>query len=421
VTFSERTPHPGLPTLVPVLATALLIAACADSATPQARLFGSRPLHWVGDRSYSWYLWHWPVIVFVATAVSSNRWVLLTASLASIVIAMASYRWVEQPMRTTTPMRFANTPRLVVACLGVPTLLAGGLWLSVSDGFGNETVQLYQADVLPAHDGLARGCSNALTQDVWNMSNCAWQPASGAAPDAPWIYLVGDSHADHLSEGLIAAADQLGRPLRIATVTACPLTGLMTTKGGSRIYVEGCRDYNRDVVDHLVAQPPGTVVISNSDRYWSLDRYSAGPDAGSLTSDTETKRALYRASIERLVRTLEDAGHQVLVMQAVPDWGLGPGWLPLKCSIGDITGGDCRAEMPRSDTERQQSIDRDFTRTAVEAAGGQVVEPRDALCPDGTCRTELNGSVVYRDDNHLSRSGSELLAPLFVAAISDAN
>ena len=134
----------GLPTLVPVLATALLIAACADSATPQARLFGSRPLHWVGDRSYSWYLWHWPVSVFITTAVSPNRWALLTASLASIVIAMASYRWVEQPMRTTTPMRFANTPRLVVACLGVPTLLAGGLWLSVSDGFGNETVQSYR-------------------------------------------------------------------------------------------------------------------------------------------------------------------------------------------------------------------------------------------------------------------------------------
>jgi len=421
VTFSERTQHPGPPTLVPVLATALLIAACADSATPQARLFGSGPLHWVGDRSYSWYLWHWPVIVFVATAVSSNRWVLLTASLASIVIAMASYRWVEQPMRTTTPMRFANTPRLVVLCLGVPTLLAGGLWLGVRDGFGNETVQSYQADVLPAHEGMERGCGNALTQDVWNMSNCAWPPASGAAPDAPWIYLVGDSHADHLSEGLIAAADQLGRPLRIATVTACPLTGLMTTKGESRIYVEGCRDYNRDVVDYLVAQPPGTVVISNSNLYWSLDTFSAGPDAASLTNDTETKRALYRASIERLVRTLEAAGHQVLVMQTVPNWRLGPGWEPLKCSIGDITGGDCRAETPRSDTEQQQTIERDLTRTAVEAAGGQVVEPRDALCPDGTCRTELNGSVVYRDDNHLSRSGSELLAPLFVAAITDAN
>jgi hypothetical protein len=50
-----------------------------------------------------------------------------------------------------------------------------------------------------------------------------------------------------------------------------------------------------------------------------------------------------------------------------------------------------------------------------------VVEPRDALCPDGTCRTETNGRVLYRDETHLSRPGSELLAPLFVSAISDAN
>jgi peptidoglycan/LPS O-acetylase OafA/YrhL len=419
VTFSERTQHPGPPTLVPVLATALLIAACADSTSPQARLFGSGPLHWVGDRSYSWYLWHWPVIVFVATAVSPNRWALLTASLASIVLAMASYRWVEQPMRSAAPMRFANTPRLVVLCLGVPTLLAGGLWLGVRDGFGNEKVQSYQDDVLPAHEGSVRRCDSALTQDVWNWSSCVWQPTAGAAPDAPAIYLVGDSHADHVSEAMIAAADELGRPLHIATVTACPMTGLMTSHGEPRIYVEGCRDYNRDVVDYLVAQAPGTVVISNSNVYWSLDEFSAGLDADSLTNDTETKRALYRTSMERLVRTLEDAGHQVLAMQTVPNWATDPTWEPLRCSIGDITGGDCRAEQPRSDTEQQQAIERDLTRAAVEAAGGQVIEPRDALCPDGTCRTEMNGTVVYRDFNHLSRSGSALLAPLFVAAISD--
>jgi peptidoglycan/LPS O-acetylase OafA/YrhL len=419
VTFSERTQHPGPPTLVPVLATALLIAACADSTSPQARLFGSGPLHWVGDRSYSWYLWHWPVIVFVATAVSPNRWALLTASLASIVLAMASYRWVEQPMRSTAPMRFANTPRLVVLCLGVPTLLAGGLWLGVRSGFGNDTVQSYQDDVLPAHEGSVRRCDSALTQDVWNWSTCAWQPTNGAAPDAPWVYLVGDSHADHLSEAMIAAADQLGRPLRIATVTACPMTGLMTSHGEPRIYTDGCRDYNRDIVDFLATRAPGTVVISNSNVYWSLDEFSAGPDADSLTNDTEVKRALYRTSMERLVRTLEDAGHQVLVVQTVPNWAADPTWEPLRCSIGDITGGDCRAEQPRSDTELQQAVERDLTRAAAEAAGGQAIEPRDALCPDGTCRTEANGTVLYRDYNHLSRSGSALLAPLFVAAISD--
>jgi len=419
VEFSDLTPHPGPATLVPVLATALLIAACADPASPQARLLALRPLRWTGDRSYAWYLWHWPVVVFVTTAFGPNRWLLLAAAVLSLGPAMASYRWIEQPMRSTGARRVGTTRNLVALCLGLPLLLAGGLWLAVRAGFGDETVRHYQADVLPLHQAALRGCDSGWTADVWLRKDCTWQPTAGATPDTPWVYLVGDSHADHLSEAMIAAADELGRPLRIATATACPLTGLVTSKGEAPIYVEGCLDYNRGIVDYLVGRPPGTVVISNSTAYWSADEYAAGTGLDPLTDVTAEKRALFRDSLERLVRTLTRAGHQVLVMQSVPSWTADPAWNPLRCTVGDITDGTCRAETTRARSEQQFPADRAITSDAVVAGGGQLIEPRDALCSDGICRTEADGVVLYRDDNHLSWRGSALLAPLFVAAISD--
>lgn len=415
--FTSSTNHPGPITVVPVLATALLIAASADAASPQARLLGSRPMHWIGDRSYGWYLWHWPAIVFVAGSLTTNRVVLLAVSLSTVVLAMATYRWIEQPMRVRNPLRFPRTSRLVLVSLGVPALMAGALWIGVREGFGNSTVQAYQADILPAHSGAARGCDNSLLEPVWRSDTCTWRPASAPAADAPWLYLVGDSHADHFSETMLGVADTLGRPLRIATAQACPFTGVTVARGGGQIFDIGCRDYNVELVDFLVEQPPGTVVISNSNAYWSSTDSGAGY-GDDLTFDTEAKRRLLRESAEALVRRLEQAGHQVLVVHTVPDWSLDTVWAPLHCTLFDITGGDCRASMSLDESTAQRSIERELIREAVEAGGGTMIEARDVLCRDGVCPTERDGVILYRDDNHISRRAGEMLVPLFADTIT---
>jgi len=80
------------------LTAAVLVASVALPASLPSRLLGAAPLRWLGKRSYGVYLWHWPVFLLVwPQAVTVPVFAALAA--ASIAIAAASYRWLEEPVR----------------------------------------------------------------------------------------------------------------------------------------------------------------------------------------------------------------------------------------------------------------------------------------------------------------------------------
>lgn len=65
VVFSDTTKFPGVAAMVPVLATAAIVAAGSSLRTGPAAVLGWGPLQWIGRRSYAIYLWHWPAIVLI--------------------------------------------------------------------------------------------------------------------------------------------------------------------------------------------------------------------------------------------------------------------------------------------------------------------------------------------------------------------
>ncbi len=114
VTLSGATPYPGFAALLPTVGAALIIAA-GFGDQPRVgvgRLLATRPMRYVGDRSYALYLWHWPILVLAALyerrqlETKVNLLLLLVALLLSIV----SYRVVENPIR-----RARWSPRLSTA------------------------------------------------------------------------------------------------------------------------------------------------------------------------------------------------------------------------------------------------------------------------------------------------------------------
>lgn len=128
----------GLMLAVVLAAVATLVAAHPASTT--GRWLSVPPLRWLGTRSYSVYLWHWPVIVLTG----SQGAVPLTGVTALVVrlgatagLAEASYRWVERPWRTGAAQRairarMERAPHLrrgvVTTCVGA----AAGLTLLVA-------------------------------------------------------------------------------------------------------------------------------------------------------------------------------------------------------------------------------------------------------------------------------------------------
>ncbi len=100
--FNGSTPYPGIAVTLPVLGAALLIAAgCAAPRRGAEAVLRIRPLQYIGRISYSWYLWHWPVLIFLPAflghAATTGEIVLALA--VSFALASASYVVVEQPFR----------------------------------------------------------------------------------------------------------------------------------------------------------------------------------------------------------------------------------------------------------------------------------------------------------------------------------
>jgi peptidoglycan/LPS O-acetylase OafA/YrhL len=121
--FTASTPYPGSAAALPVFGTALFIAAgTAATKLPGERLLATRPFQWFGARSYSLYLWHWPILI-IATEYAFKPlplWQNLMWVLVAIVAAALSYRFIENPVRRST---YLSKRPLVSVAMGIALIL----------------------------------------------------------------------------------------------------------------------------------------------------------------------------------------------------------------------------------------------------------------------------------------------------------
>ena len=96
--FSSSTPFPGYAALLPTIGAALVIAAAPGSAS---RLLSLAPFRYVGDRSYAFYLWHWPVLVIAAEYVGHDLSTAVRLGLlaGAFGLSILSYGLYENPIR----------------------------------------------------------------------------------------------------------------------------------------------------------------------------------------------------------------------------------------------------------------------------------------------------------------------------------
>ena len=410
--ITGATPFPGVWTLLPVLGTLLLLAA-GTGDTVVARALASGPMVAIGDRSYSIYLWHWPFIVFAELLWPGSSLVLLAAAVLSLIPAYASYRWVEQPIRTLPHDSGFPLARLVAVTVIPPLALAGTLGLAASHGFWNPSVQQYRATIQPHHAGVAAGC----TQEAWRKpAECTW---NGQAQGQP-IYLVGDSNADHFSEALIATAKSASRPLVGLTQDGCfYLPASIGMEDQSK--EDSCGRYTDGTQDYLVTAKPGLVVIANSYLEFRDSKSDAVGVLGEPPSqDPEVKLRALSSGLSSGVRTLQDAGHTVMLVQAVPHWGDSMTSLMWEtCSMLDMLTVQCSRTMSMAEILARQGPAAEVVAAVARETGAEVLDVSSELCPDGTCSSVApDGLVRYRDGTHITVDQSVALTGTFERAIA---
>ncbi len=404
----EQTRWPGPWTLLPVIGTLLLLAAGLGARTPISGVLGSRPFVAIGDLSYSWYLWHWPFIVFAALIWPHSGWAPKLAALASLGVAVGAYRWLEQPIRNLRGLSRKRMTVLVAFTLGIPISLALCLAVATQHGFWSSTVQEHQRALAPHLDEEA-GCNEVVKNIASELPACVFNSAATGAP----IYLLGDSNVGHFSEAALVAGQQLGRPLVISTTQGCPFidTYMELESGASWWSSSDCRAYVDDRLAWLKQQPPGTVVISNDDSYWRQEGFAIGVDPNALTTDPDDRLRIYREALTKTVDAIESTGHHVVLVQTIPHFS----WSPATCTMWEVWTGDCATSSP---IPVEAKGVRDIVDSVAKATNAGVIDLQAYLCPDGTCRTEADGVVRYRDGGHLSVPASQALGDIFEGAIA---
>lgn len=406
--INGATPFPGPWTLMPVMGTVLLISAGSVS-TAVTTVLACKAMVWIGDRSYSIYLWHWPVIVFARLNWSPSVPVLVVAATASLIPAYASYRWVEQPVRTRGPSGGAPFVRLVAATMIPPLMAAAALGFATERDLWSVSVEDYKAMIRTPHAANVTRCS---TSNGWNAEKCTWNGDASGPP----IYLVGDSNADHFSEAMIDAATALGRPLVMWMEAGCSYI-----RGESvitdRDWRGRCNRYPVEVQDYLLAAADGVVVIANA--YGDFRDGFPGDRSMQIDVSGRPSETTLFSRLSDTVQPLQEAGHEVLLVQTVPHWGLdrSPDWQA--CTTLKLLADGCQKKMPIAEvSERQGAVAHVVDEVATSTTAG-LLDLTEEICPDSMCSAvSADGMVRYRDDVHITVNQSRALAPNFESAIA---
>lgn len=394
VSFDEGTAFPGAAALWPVVGASLIVYAGQGGGSVVGSLLATRPFVFIGQISYSLYLWHWPSIVFVGLWVSAPMTPIdaVVAVAASFILAVLSWRFIEGPVRDRVV--FGGRRSLFVgAAIGTAVVVAFAVVVHVGRGLparlDEDTVRIAQArkDSSPER----KRCHASDQHPIALADACRAGPEGG-----PVLAIWGDSFAAEPGLVLGREAARRGVPMLYLSHSACP--------PALDVFADRpvCAQTNRDVAAGLAAMPTLQTVVL-------IARYEAyGATVG---------EAALLQGFGRVVDVLVAAGKRVVIVYPIPQ-----PWAPVP---GLLAGRALRGGAPHDVVIDRDRFDRAFAtiRPSLDAIaarhGGRVVKalPERVLCDAGRCALMLDDDVLYFDAHHLSVRGAERVLPTLLEAI----
>jgi peptidoglycan/LPS O-acetylase OafA/YrhL len=401
VTYSSDTPFPGAGAVLPCLGAWLCIYAGQDGSAVGTRILSFGPLVAIGVISYSLYLWHWPISVFVRRffAVSSDFSSLQSTEiiLSSLFMALLSYLYVERPFRGKES-HFTRHQVFVLAFLATAVSLSAG-WVfykshGLPDRYDQRTRQLI-AENLARQEDYEHPCVNWRTdpESIADINFCRFGDDAHKK-----FFFWGDSHVQQLYpliQKFFANGDLHGHGALLAIENGCaPFRHLNT---GSQS--DHCDKFADLAMSRAEQQDIDRVFIAFNAR-WSIDNPLC------LSQDWKCVRSLSVAEtrewvLEELstqIRELKRYGKRVVVSLPFPLYDKSIPEVEIRNALFSRYGmGDAPKDLTAPEIRAEMA-------TVARAAGAEVFDPRASLCSQMGCTTEIDGVSIYKDNNHLAAS-----------------
>ncbi len=448
--LTSHSPFPGPTALPSILGTAILIAL--PTSFINRRLLALAPLVFIGRVSYSWYLWHWPLLAFlrISTADALPLPAALIAIALAFILAVLSWRFIEQPFRRSTTPPAPLLRRYAAASLALLALCAA---IFVAQGLPLRYPVLAAMES-PTQGLVADPCLAATNQDTPNLT-----PACYPATPLPAVVLWGDSHAAALAPGLRARANARGYAFAELAKNSCtPVIGATHLIPRLPRLAPACQRFNHATLALIQSDPRFHIVVLTASWSAPLERtwmdgwlepdpglnFASGSNSNpapapyaTLIGPTPLSRlssparasiptpeanlSLYQSALAATVQALQSAGKKVILFEDTPSFAVDPLLLVRTAQI-PARRALALALNPASTAAKSSLIDpgslppeetpsiaasQNVVQQASLQLSAQLFNPKPALCPTPTqCAYRDADSLLFIDSTHLSAAGA---------------
>jgi len=407
--LTSESAFPGYNALWPTLGTAAMLAGGALSVhSPTARLLSTKPMVGIGLLSYSWYLWHWPLLSLTRNAMlreeSLTRDILIGGVLA-FVLAALTYRFVEDPVRKKRPGPFLAVPSTLWTGAAISVVMAGCAFaLALSSKYiGGRNARYTEASFARYDAPPLRNICNHEREDSFERLPDRKRCTIGD-PNHITAVLWGDSHADHYSSLIQAYMRERPANEGILQRSFSSCTPIAAEAERAAEPSKPCLDFNKAVLNELTELRAkglqGVVLSSFWLAYYSSDYYAS---KGNFHSEAERVAYAERATNE-VVTKLESMGLRVLIVgpiamlsRAVP-----------QC-LARYSVEECSESREDVDLDRKPALDALRRIAAAHPLTVQLWDPVESLCDSEWCPVRLGSVVMFTDSVHLTASGARQL------------
>jgi peptidoglycan/LPS O-acetylase OafA/YrhL len=401
---------------------------------PLRKALALPPWVWIGKRSYSLYLWHWPVFVLMRWTIGLESPLQLGFALGlTLLLAMTTYRFVEQPIRHHRLVQ--NRSRAAVIS-GLLVMVFIGFISTLALFANHASVSLSQVSrhANDWHPGSLR--SLATNQPSCTMTQVI-EPFHGgtqriiqakecqSTPTTQTIYLLGDSHAGALIPLFEELGAQFGFTIRvfsfqgkIATPYACSYLDLQAPMHFGR--APGCLTFNEAVRDYVSthARSNDLIVLASlrmpryGDQWASFGIHDMAATIN--TPIAQDLRLQAAAEINVWLKPLLQSGAHTIFIAPSPVFRAPvfrcADWFNANNPICVGQNRQTRADL---ETLRKPILQA-MEVPAQQIPGVLIWDPLPSLCNEKNCEALLNGRPLFFDGDHLSNYGNLILYPNFL-------
>jgi hypothetical protein len=397
-------PFPGLRAAPTVIGTALLLVA-GDRVTGWARALGARPLTWIGDRSYAWYLWHWPALVLARQVWPEAGWAPPAAAVASLGVAAITYAAFEDRIRRDRSIVGRRALVLVAVCAAVSVVALSVASVGIRHGWGiSEPDGWY--DYPYGHD---HGCLlyNRDLPNHWREPQCT----VGRGTDGV-ILVLGDEHGDGVASGVVAAAGPRRYAVAELTRSGCPMLGR------APVHYARCAAYQREALALVDRLHPVAVVIGNrGPTYVDVDGDLPIADGdGDRPASTSAAISAWGHGLDDVLGALDRRHVPVVLVGAPPDFGSAFPRMRFSPAHRSVTP----PVLARRAVERADAaVTRIERRVVARHPRARRVDALASLCTT-TCRAATpDGTWLFYEPTNITATGGRRLAPALADALDD--